>query len=474
MVLLVNAPTTPPAHDPALFWNIDRIGRALADRLAYHTPSGDTSIGAISTDTRTIAPGDCFVALAGEAYDAHDFLDVAVRAGAAALVVSRPVPLHQFSVPIFLVDDTLVALGDLARYRRIAWGKPVVGIAGSNGKTSTKELVRAALGATYTVHATTGNLNNRIGVPLTLLALPDDADIAVVEMGTSLPGEVATLREIVRPDIVAITSIGEEHLEGLGDLDGVFREELSACDGVSLAITPSAQPEVAASARERARQVIDAGLDAGDMRAASWNVDTEGRATIVLTDEHGMSVTVNPPVRGVHNARNAMLAIAIARACGVPDAHVARGIASMPVPSMRAAWHTIGGATIINDAYNANPGSARAALEMLASSSGSQRVAVLGTMRELGPNAARYHDEVSQAALASPADLIAGIGEFADALQRVAAGDPRVVTAPDVDELWTLLEPRLSRDAVVLLKASRGVKLERILPHLTAWAEGSC
>jgi UDP-N-acetylmuramoyl-tripeptide--D-alanyl-D-alanine ligase len=142
----------------------------------------------------------------------------------------------------------------------------------------------------------------------------------------------------------------------------------------------------------------------------------------------------------------------------------------MPVPPMRAAWQSVGLATILNDAYNSNPGSARAALEMLAAAQTSQRVAILGTMRELGPHSARYHDDVARAAVSSSADIIAGIGEFHDALHRVAPNDPRVVTARDVDDLWPLLSPRLAPDATILLKASRGVKLERILPDITTWA----
>src|SRR5688572_20965086 len=170
------------------FWTLDRIADALGGG-----PRGSTVVAGIATDSRTIPPGTVFLALRGENFDAHDFLDAAVRAGAAALVVSRPGLVGTVGVPVYEVPDTLVALGKLAQYRRRAWGRTVVGITGTNGKTSTKELVRAALGSALSVHATVGNLNNRIGVPLTLLALPDEADLAVVEMGTSEPGEIATL-----------------------------------------------------------------------------------------------------------------------------------------------------------------------------------------------------------------------------------------------------------------------------------------
>jgi UDP-N-acetylmuramoyl-tripeptide--D-alanyl-D-alanine ligase len=196
-----------------------------------------------------------------------------------------------------------------------------------------------------------------------------------------------------------------------------------------------------------------------------WSIDSEGQGTIVFD-----GVTIRPPVRGLHNLRNAMLALAVARECTVPAFLAGPSIETMPVPSMRAAWQRIGRVVVINDAYNSNPGSARAAIEMLASSQASQRVAILGTMRELGPDAARYHDDVARVAIQSPADIIAGIGDFASALRRVAPTDPRVVVAADVDDLWPLLTPRLVPGAIILLKASRGVKLERILPHITTWA----
>jgi UDP-N-acetylmuramoyl-tripeptide--D-alanyl-D-alanine ligase len=172
----------------------------------------------------------------------------------------------------------------------------------------------------------------------------------------------------------------------------------------------------------------------------------------------------------MHNVRNAMLALAAARTCGLSYEDATRGIARVVPPPMRAAWHNIGRATVINDAYNANPASMCAALDLLANVRGTQRVAVLGTMRELGLEAARYHDDVARAALASTADLVAGMGEMADALRRVAGKDERVVTAPDVDELWVALAPRLAADATILLKASRGVRLERLVPHITTWA----
>jgi UDP-N-acetylmuramoyl-tripeptide--D-alanyl-D-alanine ligase len=448
------------------FWTVARVAAALREECTGAVPRDDRPLVRVSTDTRRIEAGDCFVALAGEHFDAHDFLAEAVERGAAALVVSRPERTAGLGVPVFAVRDTLAALGALAHYRRRAWGGTVVGVGGSNGKTTTKELIRAALGACVTVHATTGNLNNLIGVPLTLLALPDTADVAVIEMGMNVPGEMARLRDIVAADIAVLTSVTEEHLEGLGSLDGVMREESAIFDGVAVAVTPASQPELAAAARGRAGRVITAGLDSGDVRADRWSVGEGGEGKIEID-----GATVRPPIRGVHNLRNTMLAIAVARELGIAAVDAARGIARAVFPAMRMEWTPLGRATLINDAYNASPASMHAALDVLAGSGGGrQRVAVLGTMRELGSHAARLHAQLARAALASPVEIVAGIGEIGDALRELGAGDARVVTATDVDDLWTALEPRLARDAIILLKASRGVKLERLLPSLTDWA----
>ncbi len=443
------------------FWTLDRLAEALGTG-----PRGDTRVARISTDTRTVGEGDAFLALRGESFDAHDFLAQAVEKGATALIVSDVRRAEDLGAQVYVVGDTLAALGALGRFRRRAWGGPVVGVVGTNGKTSTKELLRAALGATLRVHATVGNYNNLVGVPLTLFAIPLDAEIAVIEMGTNQPGEVAALRAIVEPDVVVVTSIAEEHLEGLGDLAGVLREEVSGCDGVALAVVPSAQPEIGEAARSRARRTVSAGLEAGDVRPDAWGIEPDGRGWLELDE-----VRVKVPLRGVHNLRNAMLALAVARERGVSMREAARSIAVMPSPPMRVHFESCGAAKVINDAYHSNPGSARVALELLEhAGAGRQRVAVLGTMLELGPQADRLHDDIARAALASPIELVVGVGEYADALARVAPGDPRVATGADPEAAWHAVRSRVAPDAVILLKGSRGVRLERLLPVISAWA----
>jgi UDP-N-acetylmuramoyl-tripeptide--D-alanyl-D-alanine ligase len=448
-----------------MHWTIDRLGHALRDELQPSArPSGATKLGAVSTDSRTIAKGDIFVALRGERFDGHDFLAQVAAAGVSAVVVDDPTRAGGMGVPVFVVKDTTRALGALGAWWRKTWGGTVVAVAGSNGKTTTKELIRASLAGAVDVYATTGNLNNQVGVPLTLLRIPSTATVAVVEVGTSIPGEVGILRRMVAPDLSVVTSIGEEHLEGLGSLEGVLNEEAAIFDGVSLAVTPVSQPEIGGAARARAARVIEAGLDAGDVRPDTSGMSSDGRGWATFGGIHLMM-----RVPGRHNLRNAMLAMAVSRACGVPDEIAISGMAAVEPLDMRGRWMASGDLTIINDAYNANPASMREAITLLDSLDGGRpRVLVLGTMRELGPRAPALHEEIADRALSSGASIVAGIGDFVAPLS--GRRDDRVVTAPDVPELWSALAPRLPRNAIVMLKASRGVRLERLVPLLQEWS----
>ena len=472
MSIEARGPTLPRPRSAA-FWSLDRAADALEDLATVSLPRGAHPLGRVWTDTRSLESGDLFVALVGEQFDGHTFLAPAVAAGAAAVVISRAEAAKGLGVPAYVVRDTREALGALGRFRRRAWNGPVVGVVGTNGKTSTKELIRAALDSRLEVHATHLNLNNLIGVPQTLLAIPDHADVAVIEMGTNQPGEIAVLRAIAEPNVVVVTSIAEEHLEGLGDLQGVMREEMAAADGTPVVIVPAGQPDVVAEAKQRARRTVAAGLEGGDLAIEKWSLDEEGRGRMVV---EGVEVAV--PMRGVHNLRNTTLALAVARELGISMEDAARGIASMSLPPMRSNVEKLGKSLLINDAYNSNPGSARAAIELLAQAGGEaargrQRVAVLGTMLELGAATPALHDEIARTALAANVDLIAGVGEFAEALRRVGAPKERVVAAGDADAVWPLLVSRLEPDAIILLKGSRGVRLERLVPHLTSWAQAT-
>ena len=449
------------ADEPHAFWTLARVAQALGTGVrSSHALAG------VSTDSRKLRKGDVFVALVGDNFDGHDFLQTARDNGAAALVVSNALAAVGLGLPVYVVRDTLVALGKLATAWRSAWGGPIVAVAGSNGKTSTKDMLRAALSATLSVHATAGNFNNLVGVPLTLLAIPQHAQIAVVEVGTNMPGEIAKLCDIVRPEMAVLTSIGEEHLEGLGDLAGVLREECDVFRGVQLAVVPAAYPDAVAIARTRAAQTVTVGLQHGDVVPTQWGLREDGAGWFSVGE-----TIVQLSLRGEHQIANAMLVVAIAKACGVPLDTAGEALRSMPVPNMRGVWEQMGSATLLNDAYNANPASMRAALSLLSAvGEGKQRVAVLGSMRELGASAHAQHVAVARAALESKADVIAAVGDFAAAFAEIAPSDPRVIQSAAFDELWSLLQPRLNRDAVILLKASRGAKMERLVPFLSAWA----
>jgi UDP-N-acetylmuramoyl-tripeptide--D-alanyl-D-alanine ligase len=345
-------------------------------------------------------------------------------------------------------------------------------VTGSNGKTTTKEMLRAVLGTKYRVHATTGNLNNLIGTPLTLLAAPDDAEVLVVELGTSLPGEIAQLGAIVEPDVAVVTGVSEEHLEGLGDLQGVLKEETAILHTIKpdgFAVVADEPPELAAEARS-------ALPDEGTLHVAGWSerADEDLRARDVRLDENGNvhfywnNAEVHVPLRGRHNARNALLAIAIARGWGVDLATAIAALSQLKPAKMRGELHQYGKLTVIADCYNSNPASLASAIDLLESlPQRRRRVAIVGSMLELGPTSAELHERAAQEIADTKIDLIVATGLFVpafEALRSELVG--RIVIEQDPVAAWPLVEQQLRGDEIVLLKGSRGVALERLLPHL--------
>jgi UDP-N-acetylmuramoyl-tripeptide--D-alanyl-D-alanine ligase len=442
-------------------WDSDSVARAIEARA----PARLTFTG-VSTDTRNLGPGDLFVALKGDRFDAHDFLAQAKAKGAAAAVVRYGTP-RSHALPLFEVVDTLVALGALARERRRQLGAPVVAITGSSGKTSAKEMIRATLGVKYRVHATMGNLNNLVGVPLTILAAPDDAEALVIEAGASVPGEIAKLRTIIEPTIGVITNVGYAHVEGFGSVDGVLREKVALLDGVSVAVVGTDPPALAVEARRRTRTVVAGRRPPADVRPDSAELDDDGRPRIAW---RGRSVTL--PVLGLHQVENAMLALAVAAEAGVEPARALAALSEVHLPGGRGRLVSVGGLTVVDDSYNANPASLRAAIELahwLAGRQGRPLALVVGPMLELGRESARLHAAVAAeiAALRPEPALVAAVGELATALEahRAQLGD-RLLTAPDAEALGPKVKAALHGNEIVLLKASRGVALERVLRHL--------
>ncbi len=462
----------PPVNAKAIRWTELDVLRALGQWEDAHE---DRTFRQVSTDTRALGVGDLFVALRGARYNGHDFLQHAADAGAAGAVVEM-VPSRSPTLRYFLVQDTLHALGALARHRRMQLGARVVGVVGSNGKTTTKELIRAALAPRYRVHATNATLNNRIGVPLTILSTPDDADVLVVEMGTNEPGEIRLLTGIARPDAAVVTSIGEEHLEKLGDMEGVLEEEVSIFGGLDahgMALVAEDPPELA----ERARRAV--GRERLRVAGFSERADLcpDGGSQGVSVDPDGTTrwrwqgIPVHLQLPGRWNARNALLALGLADAWGVAAEQAVRGIEAISASPLRGEWKWVGGLRVLADCYNANPPSLWAAVELLATlSSDGPKVVVLGTMRELGTESHALHGrsaEMIAQRTGQDLDFVVATGAFAAAFEPFAAalGD-RLVICADPIEAYHAARPKLRGTGTLLLKASRGEALERWIPLL--------
>jgi UDP-N-acetylmuramoyl-tripeptide--D-alanyl-D-alanine ligase len=449
-------------------WTDLEVRRALG--LRTDIGREDVAYSEISTDTRTLRPGALYVALIGDNFDGHDYVADAVAGGAIGVVVARSVPAAR-EVTVYPADDTLVALGALAAHRRLKLECPVVALTGSTGKTTTKDFLAAALSGVLRTHATRGNMNNRIGVPLTLLAAPDDAEVVILELGTNEPGEIRTLTAIARPDIALITNVGESHLEGLGSVAGVMEEKLDLLRGLEaearavVGDEPSELPGAARAIRPGVKVAGSSERADDDARPEAIEVDAFGRHRFHW---HGVAVTM--PLPGRHAVSNAVLALAVAEMLGAGTDEAVDGLQRAKTGDMRGQVRTIGGLTVIVDCYNANPPSVRAALGLLESyEASSRKVAVLGTMLELGDASSRLHDEVLDAALRRKIDLVVATGGFSEAARRKGvARDARVLTAADWRAAYPDVRERLEGDEVMLLKASRGIALEGMLPLLEA------
>jgi UDP-N-acetylmuramoyl-tripeptide--D-alanyl-D-alanine ligase len=458
-------------------WTAEEVEKALETAPRGGAgEGGEVEYTGVSTDTRKIGAGSLFVALKGASFDGHGFLAQAAGAGATGAVVAHVPEGAPSHLRYYVVGDTLHALGRLGRHRRRALAAKVVAVAGSNGKTTTKELLKAALAARFRVHATEGNLNNQVGVPLTLLAAPDDAEVLVVEVGTNEPGEIAILGDIAEPDVALITSIGEEHLEGLGSVEGVLEEEVAILPAIRGG-GPAFVAEDPVELPERAQEIV--GMMR--LRAAGFSEQADLRPD---GGEEGIEflpggatrwrfkgAQIDLPLPGRHNVRNALLALGVATELGVSAEDAARGIAAMPQPKMRNEWRRVGGLGVLADCYNANPPSTLAAVDLLASiPSEGEKVAVVGTMRELGAHAEGLHRSVAEsiaARVGNGIDRVVATGDFVPAFSGLGGGfGDRVIAVEDPLEAYDRLRPHLKGDETILLKGSRGVALERLIPLL--------
>jgi len=428
----------------------------------------------VSIDSRALGVGEAFFAIRGHRLDGHAFLADAAGRGAACLVVHALHDDAPANVPLVLVEDTTKALGLLAAYHRARFSIPVVAVTGSNGKTTTKELIAGVLGTRWQVLKPTASFNNQWGLPLTLLRLVPEHEALVLELGTNRPGEIAYLTELARPTFGVVTNVAAVHTEFLGSLDGVREEKVALVRAVPtngwVALNAD-DPRVAGMARDAKAHVVTYG------RAATAQVRLVGD---VVEDARGLGFTLEAadalqPVTlafaGRHNAINALAAAAVGAALGFTLEEIARGLAAARPIGGRGVWREVGGVRILDDTYNANPVSVRAALETVAARRDAGRlVAVLGDMLELGGIAEEAHREIGRAVVAAGADELVGVGHLAllavEAAREAGLAEARHATT--FEDTVAYLLKRLVPGDTVLVKGSRGMRLERVVDALVA------
>ena len=431
----------------------------------------------VSTDTRSIAPGELFVALRGENFDGHDYLATALEKGAcAALVDARWADCHAAPMPLVVVDDTRLALGRLAAHWRAKFDIPLVGITGSNGKTTVKEMTAAILRAQArldgfdgdAVLATVGNLNNDIGLPLTLLKLRPGHRAAVIEMGMNHPGEIAYLTDIARPTVALVNNAQRAHLEGMGGLSEVAEEKGAIYNGLpkdGVAVV-NADDTFGAywKGLNQVRRVVSFGLDKpADISAIC---ECRGLSCFIRMQTAAGEIEVMQRLPGRHNVRNALAATAATLAAGAAATAVKEGLSVFAgVKGRLQQKPSLQGAILIDDSYNANPDSVRAAIDVLTATPG-KTILVLGDMGEIGERAGQLHDEIGGYAKSQGVDRLYALGEFSEAaVGNFGAGARHF---EKVEDLIAALLPELGTDTVVLVKGSRFMRMERVANAITA------
>ncbi len=469
-------------------YTFEELQRAVDGRVIGGEP-GAEAVG-VSIDTRTLEPGQLFFALRGEHHDGHAFLREAFDAGAAGAVVDDPSSLNGMLPDerrgadrdgglVVLVDDTLRALQALAAFNRSRYPVPLVAVTGSNGKTTVKEMAAACLATTFATLKSEASLNNHIGLPLTLALLDETHEVACVEIGMNHPGEIAALAAIANPLVGVVTNVGEAHLEFLKTVEGVQAakgELIEALPPDGVAVLNADDPLVLALAGRAPDRVVTFGLT-GHAEVTAEEVEDLGsnghRFTLVAG---GTGAPVTLQAVGPHNVANSLAAAAAAYALDVPVEAIPRGLEQALLPKMRMEQMTVGGWTVVNDAYNANPDSTRAALRAFAAMKGSAPGGFcFGEMREMGPSASEAHAEMGRLAVEAGVEVIVTVGTMAAEAARAAeaAGLPawQVVRCDDHDEAAEALRDRVPEGGWILVKGSRGSTMERVVEALAGQQE---
>ncbi len=445
-------------------WLLSHVAAAVSGRLQ----GPDLAMNGVSSDTRRVGVGQLFVALSGERFDAHDFLDQAVAAGAAGLLVSDATKVPE-GVSAVLVDDTRLALGRLAAAWRAQFKLPVIAVTGSNGKTTTKEMIASILGAAFgdAVLATQGNLNNDIGLPLTLLGMRPEHRAAVIEMGMNHPGEIGYLTRIGAPTVALVTNAQRAHLEGMGDLDEVAREKGSifsglAADGVAVINADDAYADFWRQQVGSLKTMAFALDHAADVHG---HVRQHGLEIVLdLTAADG-EASIELAIPGRHNARNALAAAAACLAAGLPLSAIVAGLSAFSGVKGRL-QRRLGkrGAQILDDTYNANPDSVRAGIDVLAATVG-RKLLVLGDMGEIGEASSQYHDEIGGYAKSQGIDRLFALGEASRQAARNFGEGARHFC--QLEKLIAAVDKELGPETTVLVKGSRFMKMERVANALS-------
>src|SRR4051812_12676060 len=449
--------------------SIHDVRNAVTGKALNTLPNFFPPVSAICTDTRAMSPASLFVAIKGDKHDGHQFLAQAA-AGGAVWALGQDVPaIIPPKLHVIQVKDTRVALGKLATLVRKQMHGKVIAVAGSNGKTSTKHLITAALSAKLHGTASPKSFNNDIGVPLTIFPVDPLQDFLVLEMGTNNPGEIRNLATMARPDIGVITNCSAEHLQGLGDLLGVKRENASITDGLDekkglLVVNGDDVELLKVLERWKGRKLT-----------FGFNTTNDLFATDVMTDANGCRFTINGnpkqrffvPMLGRHSAANALAAIAVARRLGLDEEEIAAGLERVEGPDMRLQLQTSGDVTVLNDAYNANPASMKAALETAAHlPTAGRRFAVLADMLELGRSSERFHREIGEYAGTCKFDALICVGPQSKLIMEAAVTSgmeaDRVSHYADSVQAAADVPRWLDAGDLVLLKGSRGMRLERV------------
>ncbi|MGD1077772.1 MAG: UDP-N-acetylmuramoyl-tripeptide--D-alanyl-D-alanine ligase [Candidatus Sulfotelmatobacter sp.] len=421
-----------------------------------------------SIDSRTVAPGELFFAVKGERLDGHDFVNAALEKGALAAVVRKD-QLHRYPdrARLLAVDDTLVALQTLATAVRKVWGKPLVGITGSAGKTTTKEAVAHVLAARFRVLKSEGNFNNHFGLPLMLLKLEPQHDVAVIEMGMSHAGEIRALAEIAQPEVGVVTNVAPVHLEFFDSLAGIARakyELIESLPASGTAVLNADDEYVSQFGRDFKGKVVTYGTRAtADVRAE--NVQTRGAEgsefDVVVA---GGRARVRLPLVGEHNILNALAAVAVGMVRGLKPAEAVGALPTLAPADKRGQVLQLGNITVINDCYNSNPKALHAMVDALAAIKARRHIVVAGEMLELGPAGEEMHRAAGQHIAEKKIDVLVGVRGLAQAMvesARQTGTEATFVATPEEAGEWLAREAR--EGDVVLLKASRGVKLEKTL-----------